>query len=87
MLSRVDVRSPKRITKAMGAWISLPGFPRPCAIGTSASPVAMAVMKIGASRSEVPNITARREVSHALCLNQMPDMRNEHDPISCGDAE
>jgi hypothetical protein len=68
-LNRVNV-SPKRITKAMGAWISLPGFPGPCAIGTSASSVGLAVVKIAASRSEAPNKMARRSSVTPLCLNQ-----------------
>ena len=43
---------------AMGAWISLPGLPKPSATGTSASPAARAVIRIGETRSAAPRITA-----------------------------
>lgn len=58
MLSTVEVTRPKRMTTAMGAWISLPGSPLASASGKSPSPEASAVIRIGASRSDAPWMTA-----------------------------
>ena len=61
MLSSVEDKSPNRITIAMGVRISLPGASPRNASGTSASPEASAVMRIGDSRSRAPRRTASRK--------------------------
>ena len=61
MFRRVDVINPHRITMAIGVWISLPAFPPPNASGISASPAAIAVIRIGMSRSRAPRSTASRK--------------------------
>src|SRR5688572_8854643 len=67
MLRKVEVRSPPRMTWAIGLWISLPGFPPARTSGMSARPAVNAVMSTGASRSREPRRTAsRREMPSAI---------------------
>src|SRR5258705_547426 len=61
MFRIVELTSPHRITMAIGVWISLPDLPAPSASGMSASPAAIAVMRIGMSRSRAPRSTASRK--------------------------
>ena len=63
MFRAVELKRPKRMTMAIGAWISLPGCPTDSARGISANPAANAVMRIGISRSLAPRLTASMELA------------------------
>jgi hypothetical protein len=56
----VEVKSPPRMTMAIGPSISRPGAPLPRASGRSPRAVTVEVMRIGAKRSEAPRTAASR---------------------------
>src|SRR5690242_19217931 len=81
MFKAVDVSSPKKMTIAIGASISQPGFPMPSSIGTRVRPAAGAVMNIGAHFVIIRTATSERphEISYS-------NSRQHHSNVlgSCG---
>ena len=69
-LSSVDVNSPPRMTTASGCSISCPGRVPSTTSGTSASPVASDVIRIGASRSRAPRSTSSRPNAIPSCSSR-----------------
>ena len=74
------------MTTAIGYSISWPGWLPPATIGSSASAVASAVIRIGASRSSAPRSTSAAE-RLALALLEVAVVAHEHDAVARRDPE
>ena len=85
-LSNVDVSRPPRITTAIGYSISWPGISPEIASGTSASPVASAVIMIGASRSWAPAQHQPDAEGFTLLALEVLVVVDQHDAVARRDA-
>jgi len=81
-LSAVEVAKPPRITSAIGPSISHPASPLFSASGSKPSPVTVAVIKIGTSRSDAARVAVSRfhgrpscETRCSLCDSSMMALR------------
>jgi len=75
------------MTVAIGAWMSLHGWPTASASGIRASPVANAVIRVGTRRSVAARLTASRGIGDALAIHQLMDVGDQHEAVARGDAE
>ena len=72
---------------AIGCSISWPGMLPAAASGTSARPVAEAVMRIGARRSFAPRSTSAGPERLAFVPLEMLEVADHQDAVACGDPE
>ena len=87
MFKSIEVRRPKRMTMAMGVWISLPGLWPPRASGNEGEAGGEGGHENGRQSLHSPAIDGLAEVGHPFVLLQMLDVGHEHDAVARGDAE